>query len=371
MKKPIFVTLSIVIVLLLFLVIAVIVMSPSHKAGQGLKTAQTSQNEAPGGQNAMAGLPASTPADTQKSTELPPVSAETGKGGVTINYELIQALLVNMPTQRQQLILNNANVFVRMVADEAQHQALLNTALEKGVHKQASAQFLMRRSSGDALKGYFLRQYLNNGVAADYPNEAQVREQYETKPEKYTLPRRVHLWQIFLPMQEGADEEVAKKTLREIEDIEKQLRSGKIGTAEAVRRHSLHGPSKRQGGYMGLVVVDQLREPFQRALATLPKGQISKPVRDQDGYHLIWHDGFVEGRRLPLAEAASTVRNDLRIQARESLQSQLLKESLSKYPHSVKDEQVRDWWQRLRAQAGISSEGETAADKEQTGSSKS
>ena len=281
-----------------------------------------------------------------------PADGAGAAGTVSINYELLQALLISMPAERRQLILNDARAFVRLVAEEAQHQALLNMALAQGVHNDPRARFVMQRNSGNALREYYLRRYLNDGLDSDYPNEEQIREQYEKDPERYALPRRLHLWQIFLPVAEDADEAKASQLLKQIEDIGKQVRSGEVSFTEAARRYSLHNPSRAKGGYMGLVVLKQLREPFQRELEKLPEGRLSKPVRDQDGYHLIQHGGFIEGRQLTLSEAFNTVRNDMRRQARQSLRSKLMQGSLRQYPHSIKDEQVREWWQRLRAQAG-------------------
>ncbi|MGL4208060.1 MAG: SurA N-terminal domain-containing protein [Candidatus Adiutrix sp.] len=69
-----------------------------------------------------------------------------------------------------------------------------------------------------------------------------------------------------------------KQTLREIKKIKKEIESGKISFADAVRKYS-HGPSQEQGGFLGDSVTVQDLEPTMRTAASrLSPGQLSEPV---------------------------------------------------------------------------------------------
>ncbi|MEX2118560.1 MAG: peptidylprolyl isomerase [Pirellulales bacterium] len=75
--------------------------------------------------------------------------------------------------------------------------------------------------------------------------------------------------------------------VREAEQLRGEILAGKLTFAEAAERHSA-GPSRRQGGDLGLIPRrDRMVEAFSRAAFALEKGEISPPVTTQFGIHLI------------------------------------------------------------------------------------
>lgn len=104
------------------------------------------------------------------------------------------------------------------------------------------------------------------------------------------------------------DQNVAK-IVKQAEKLREQIRSGKLKFAEAAAKHSI-GASRRQGGDLGWIPRhDQMTEAFSRAAFALEKGDISGPVIDRFGVHLIQCTGVEPGRdtwqdvRRPLLEA--------------------------------------------------------------------
>ena len=79
--------------------------------------------------------------------------------------------------------------------------------------------------------------------------------------------------------------------IRDAKMILEKLNEGATFTALAKTYSKC--PSKKRGGDLGYFERGQMAKPFEDAAFSLEKGEISKPVRTQFGYHII----KVMGRR--------------------------------------------------------------------------
>jgi parvulin-like peptidyl-prolyl isomerase len=107
----------------------------------------------------------------------------------------------------------------------------------------------------------------------------------------------------------GSDDGALADVVERAEKLRKQIVSGKLKFADAAAKHSA-GASRRQGGDLGWVPRhDQMTEAFSRAAFALEQGDISPPVVDPFGVHLIQCTAIEAGRdnwqdvRRPLLEA--------------------------------------------------------------------
>lgn len=92
------------------------------------------------------------------------------------------------------------------------------------------------------------------------------------------------------------DAQVVAKVVKKAENLRAQILSGKLTFADAAAKHSI-GASRRQRGDLGPIVRhDQMTKEFSRAAFALEEGDISPPVVDQFGVHLIQCTGVVPGR---------------------------------------------------------------------------
>jgi peptidyl-prolyl cis-trans isomerase C len=91
------------------------------------------------------------------------------------------------------------------------------------------------------------------------------------------------LWQV--KAADGADKLAA--AMREAEEVRSRIVAGKLSFAQAAQKYSA-GPSGRREGDLGFIPRhDRMTEAFSRAAFELKVGEISKPVVDQFGVHLI------------------------------------------------------------------------------------
>lgn len=99
------------------------------------------------------------------------------------------------------------------------------------------------------------------------------------------------------------------KVIKQAEKLRAQILAGKVKFAAAASKHSI-GASRRQRGELGWIPRhDRMSEAFSRAAFALEEGDISPPVVDQFGVHLILCTGVEPGRdtwqdvRRPLLKA--------------------------------------------------------------------
>lgn len=98
------------------------------------------------------------------------------------------------------------------------------------------------------------------------------------------------LWPV-----KAADAAGLALAVKQAEKVRASLMDGKLTFADAAGRFSA-GPSRRHGGDLGFIPAhDLMSEPFSRAAFQLQPGEVSEPVADQFGVHLITRTGEKPG----------------------------------------------------------------------------
>lgn len=198
--------------------------------------------------------------------------------------------------------------------------ALLMNDLRRKIEAQQSTfeEFLQRHGFDEATVARQLawdviwRRYVAR-VATD-----EVLEKYFTAHHRDYDGTKLHVSHILLRVPKNDeragderpnDAQAVAKVVKKAEKLREQILSGKLKFADAAARHS-SGASRRQRGDLGPIPRhDRMTEGFSRAAFALEEGEISPPVVDQFGVHLIQCTGVVPGRdtwqdvRRPLLEA--------------------------------------------------------------------
>lgn len=122
-----------------------------------------------------------------------------------------------------------------------------------------------------------------------------------------------------------------QEALRQAEQLYRRLEAGAV-FADLARIHSNDAGSASRGGELGWLSPGETVPEFESALARLPVGQLSQPIRTQFGWHLI---EVLERREV------DTSRELLRARAREVLQNR------------KREEETELWLRRLRDEAFV------------------
>lgn len=114
-------------------------------------------------------------------------------------------------------------------------------------------------------------------------NDKEKRDFYERNKEMFTTPGEVSISEIFLPLEGHTADEVDQRARRLVTEI----RAGK-DFVEAVDQNSpASRASRAQKGKLGTFKKGELKEDLSAAISTLKVGEITEPLRLQDGFQII------------------------------------------------------------------------------------
>jgi len=132
--------------------------------------------------------------------------------------------------------------------------------------------------------------------------DEQLRKAYEEERARFETPEQRRARHILISVPEGQDD-AARATA---EGVVARLRGGEDFAAVAAEVSADAG-TKAQGGELPWLARGQLVGPFEDALFALQVGQISEPVRGDDGFHIIRLDEVRAGEVQPF----ETVREEI------------------------------------------------------------
>lgn len=150
--------------------------------------------------------------------------------------------------------------------------------------------------------------------------EFTQREKFKSSHILITVPRK------------GRTEKVMKKAQNTVSKIQKQLKKDPSKFADLAKKYSQDPGSARIGGDLGWSDKGTYVPVFEQALATLNKGEISKPVLSQFGYHIIQLHDKQASKVIPMEE----VRTKIEEKIREKKIERRLKNRIAKIMKNIK-----------------------------------
>lgn len=152
-----------------------------------------------------------------------------------------------------------------------------------------------------------IRQLLDHVIAATQTNEAELRELYESAPDRFRGPTLFEAAHILVPAAPG-DAEGRAAARRRAETVLAELRRDPRRFAALAAEYSAC-PSRANGGMLGQLASGDTVQEFEAALSTMEEGAISPmPVESRYGFHLIRLDARVRGEVLPFSAVLPQLR---------------------------------------------------------------
>ncbi len=299
---------------------------------------------------------ASSPLSAVKAG-VPPAAGASQENGLA--YGDLETLFGLLNTSQRQKVLEDEKLFAGFVDRELARRAVVSVAKAEHWQQDPRVAYLMRQRSEQVLVDTYLRKKALEKLPASYPSEEQIKAFYDQNQPQFRIDDRIHLWQIFLAIPaEASAAEVAKVTAEAVR-IDKAIRAGKLSFKKAVEKYSQHPASRLNDGYMGLLKLSTLRPEIREMLGKLKENELTPPVQEKDGMHLIKRGAGVTGQVLPLPQVAGQIRTLLR----KSVAMQAAKGALSEIRESqgasVAKETLEEWRLRLR----VAESGHKAAPK--------
>jgi parvulin-like peptidyl-prolyl isomerase len=167
---------------------------------------------------------------------------------------------------------------------------------------------------------------------SNYPSETDLSEAYETNKAAFIIPKSWHLAQIFISAPAGPQNEDTEKRL---ESVLKQLAEPNADFSSIARVSSDDRNSSASGGDLGWLQENMIQPAIREALPALKLNGISKPIRLEDGYHIIRLIDAKEASTPTLDQIKPQLKARLRAQKAQQNRQEWLTALLEKNPPAI------------------------------------
>lgn len=263
-------------------------------------------------QAAASGQQSSAPASTVNSSAATPAVATLGQ--VVVSQEELQQFLQVLPAAQREAMRNDRVVLEQWLRSRLAEKAVVEQAKAQEWDKKAE----IRSAIEEAQNQVILRSYLQSvsELAADYPSEQDLQMAYQANQDQFQLPAMYRLSQIFLSVPDK-DEQALAQAKKRADAWVKQMREGKADFAALAKEHSDEKISAERGGDNGFLPMSQLVPAMRATVAKLEPGQLSDPIVQADGVHILQVTDLRPASVRSLEEVKPALRDALRRQRQQ------------------------------------------------------
>jgi parvulin-like peptidyl-prolyl isomerase len=140
----------------------------------------------------------------------------------------------------------------------------------------------LRRTRDAALAESFLSE--QSQPAAGYPSEEELAAAYSENKAAFKVPKSWLLAQVYIADPKDGDNAEARKRL---DAVLKQLEDPGADFASIARVSSDDRSNSAKGGELGWLQENLIQPAIREALPALKLNELSKPIRMDDGWHII------------------------------------------------------------------------------------
>lgn len=263
-------------------------------------------------QAAATGQQSSAPASTVNGSAATPAVATLGQ--VVVSQEELQQFLQVLPAAQREAMRNDRVVLEQWLRSRLAEKAVVEQAKAQEWDKKAE----IRSAIEEAQNQVILRSYLQSvsEPAADYPSEQDLQTAYQANQDQFQLPAMYRLSQIFLSVPDK-DEQALAQAKKRADAWVKQMREGKADFAALAKEHSDEKISAERGGDNGFLPMSQLVPAMRATVVKLEPGQLSDPIVQADGVHILQVTDLRPASVRSLEEIKPALRDALRRQRQQ------------------------------------------------------
>ena len=260
----------------------------------------------------------------------------------------LQKTLSVLDENQRKKVLADEEVFKNFVKQEANNESVLIAARANKIESNEKTLVLAQRSVDNIVRELYLNQLLTSKIPADFPSDKQVQEYYDNNKDKFVIEERVHAWQIFLPISEDMSKKEIELLKKEAESITIDLKKKKTDFVSAANKYSKHEASRLSGGYMGLIKISEMKPEIKTAVKKLKQGEVSKPIKTDDGIHILKRGAIVPKQEITLEQVRPKITELMIKQLRIQLRQAVFKQASVTYPVDLEDRKIEEWRLKLR-----------------------
>lgn len=203
---------------------------------------------------------------------------------------------------------------------------VLKTLVERElIYQAALASFRNNNSNVNPSDGKFtqverdriVNDYLNTHVYQKISiSNSDLQTAYDANPERYSPPREIHLWHIFIQRPKRSDFGLVADTEHKTQQILAEVQSKKRDFGD-IAKHYSDAPSRANSGDMGFVTANQLEPAVAEVAFALEIGAVSDIIRTVTGYHIIKVEEKRNFSTLPFEQLKDKINAALLRQAKQ------------------------------------------------------
>ena len=265
-----------------------------------------------------------------------------------LSQKYIALLINNMGQAEREKVLATPDLFKQVIESEAANRSVMSAAISNKLDKNADVEFLMRRGAENILREAYLNRLIASKLPADFPNNQQISEYYETNKARFVIPERLHVWQIFLAKPADGDEKKLKETKEKANSISKELKKDKSLFAKLALENSDHDQSRHNGGYMGVIKSGELLPAVKEPLLNLKQDELSQVIESEAGFHILKRGEIISEETVELAQVEPQIRKLLIDQAKIQLTKAVYNQAKKEFPQKISTEKIEEWRLRLK-----------------------
>ena len=242
----------------------------------------------------------------------------------------IKPQLENLGPAERKALLADRDQLARFVRSALLRDAVLAEARGAGWDKNPRSLAALDRLRDQ----YIVESYLVEvgKVPEGFPSEEELKQAYDAEKERLRMPRRYRLSQIFIAA--GPDKKAAGTRAQE---LRASLEEEPAEFVAMAKRNSNDAASAARGGDLGWLAADEIRPAIRSAVAPLGKGQISPPVEEPEGFHIVRVDEVREAGPASFEEVREQLAVALRNRRAALNRESYLAGLLAKEPVSVNE----------------------------------
>ncbi|HKF54001.1 MAG TPA: peptidyl-prolyl cis-trans isomerase [Blastocatellia bacterium] len=210
------------------------------------------------------------------------VDAEFAKLKPTVLNLMIEDLLLEQKAKELNIDVEaDVNQQMAAIAREQGAKDVLEFEAElkkQGIDPEGARASLRKRIQHDAV----IQSEVLRPIYQNIP-EQEKRKFYESHKDAFVVPGEVVLSEIFLPLEGQTATDVEQRAKR----LAAELRAGG-DFAESVQKISPPSRASRaQNGKLGSFKLEDLKPEVKAAISSLKQGEVTDPIRLQDGYQIV------------------------------------------------------------------------------------
>ncbi len=253
-------------------------------------------------------------------------------GSQQVTASEIKDLMPTLSPQSREHALSDPRLMAKLVRSAYGRKLVLDQALKQGWDKKPEVAAEIAHERDDIV----IHDYLESVAlpSPSFPNEAEVKQEYDKRQSNYVMPTQYHLAQIFIGVPSDASKDVAAAAAKKARDLAQKAKAKGSDFAALARANSSYKIGAARGGDLGWLTPNQMLPKILAAVSAVKEKGVTEPVLADGGWHIIKVLDIAPAMMPPIDE----VHDQIVAKLRDDQIDLYVEKLLSAKPFALKDE---------------------------------